>query len=148
MVRSKDQFTSLITDNPHLISAIEQQKLKFLVANNEPKKDNDGSSPDKKAAGRKVKIEDKGEELLSSATLEGKEDGQREGMNRASVGESMHQIKLMNHTATNNSQGSEEISPSSASTSAAGYKKVDLILSVYNIFCLLDSCARFVCSST
>ncbi|XP_050686374.1 general transcription factor 3C polypeptide 1-like isoform X2 [Eriocheir sinensis] len=113
---------SITFDNPHLISTIEQQKLKFLVASNEPKKDAEGSSPDKKAAARKVKMEDKSEGVQASATVEVTAEGAGEAMNRASVGESMHQLKLMNSSSSSNQVGEEALSPPPA-TKSADYKK-------------------------
>lgn len=129
----------MLADHPHLISTIEQQKLKFLVAsNNEPKKDGEGSGQDKKAAGRKAKTDDSGEGPSDTATSESKEDGAGEGMNRVSVGESMHQLKLMNHTsaASTTSKGSEEASSSPTSASVSTYKKVPLICA-FITFCLI-----------
>lgn len=120
-----------MADNPHLISTIEQQKLKFLVASNEPKKDAEGSSPDKKAAARKVKMEDKSEGVQASASMEVSAEGAGESMNRASVGESMHQLKLMNSSSSSSNQvGEEALSPPPA-TKSASYKKVPYSNIVY-----------------
>ncbi|MPC14644.1 General transcription factor 3C polypeptide 1 [Portunus trituberculatus] len=111
---------SITFDNSHLVSTIEQQKLKFLVAVNEPKKEMEGSSSDKKSvASRRIKSEEKGDEV-SAPELEGKgaEEGEGGDMNRQTVRESMQQLKLMHHT--NSSQGEE----SESSTSLASFRKL------------------------
>ncbi|KAG0711717.1 General transcription factor 3C polypeptide 1 [Chionoecetes opilio] len=104
-------------DNPQLISTIEQQKLKFLVAVNDPKKDGEGGTGDKKSSGgKKVKNEEKGDASLP--LLEGKGKGESDAA-MESVGESMHQLKLMHHGATSKAKRLEE----AASSSVDSYKK-------------------------
>lgn len=136
-------MSSLLADNAHLISTIEQQKLKFLVAGNEPKKDAEASSPDKKAAARKVKVEDKSESAQAAATKEVTAESTGEGMNKTSVGESMQQIKIMNSnnisSSSSGSQGVEEPSSPPPAPKPASHKKVPHIscLGYYNnVICL------------
>ena len=109
-----------MTDNSHLVSTIEQQKLKFLVAVNEPKKEVEGNASDKKSvSSRRVRSEEKGDRLLAPEG-EGKEaeEGEGEGMNKQTVRESMQQLKLMHHTAGGHGEDSEP------STSQTSFRKV------------------------
>ncbi|XP_063842783.1 general transcription factor 3C polypeptide 1-like isoform X2 [Scylla paramamosain] len=111
---------SITFDNPHLVSTIEQQKLKFLVAVNEPKKETEGSASDKRSvASRRIKSEEKNDGVLAPE-LEGKgaEEGGGGAMNKQTVRESMQQLKLMHHTGS--SQGEE----SESSTFLASFRKL------------------------
>lgn len=122
------------TDNPHLISTIEQQKLKFLVAVNEPKKEAEGGTSDKKSSGsRRIKSEERDGGLLEGR---GTED-RGTGVSRTSVGESVHQLKLMHRIPTSKKEGNEE----AAATSLPTYKKVSL----NECFCLPKLLSFLVC---
>lgn len=77
-------------ESPHLKSAIEQQKMKFLALNSEPKHDSSeaGATFSKHDRG-KFKHEDK---AGSSKEAEAEDNGT---MNKNSVGESMQELKRM-----------------------------------------------------
>lgn len=118
MLSSLYFFICLVTDNPHLVSTIEQQKLKFLVAVNEPKKEMEGGASDRRSGNsRRIKSEAKGGDGLLASELEGQgaEEGEGEGMNKQTVRESMQQMELM-HTG-----GSDE---SESFTSLTSFRKV------------------------
>lgn len=79
-------------ESPHLKSAIEQQKLKFLALNNQPKREgSEGGTVTGKHEGRKGRHEDK-----AGSSRDREADAEGNGpMNKSSVGESMQELKRM-----------------------------------------------------
>nr|XP_045612135.1 general transcription factor 3C polypeptide 1-like isoform X1 [Procambarus clarkii] len=82
---------SITFKSPHLKSAIEQLKLKFLAIGSEPKREGDGASAEGKQEARKVKSEDKNSGLAKEQNTRDKD----EHMNKSSVGKSMQELKRM-----------------------------------------------------
>ncbi|XP_071552525.1 general transcription factor 3C polypeptide 1 isoform X1 [Panulirus ornatus] len=111
---------SINFESPHLKSAIEQQKLKFLAVGSDPKREAESGSPEGKQQGRKIKSEDRSPGFSKERETEEEDEGP---VNKSSVGESMQELKLMHQiTSVKNSSSAADATSCSVAKKVTGMK--------------------------